>query len=536
MRINITFGFLYVLLITSCIEKTMHETEFNKALENAVFANEAFVKSNHYLKAWLELRDSASGLIPRNTKDQFWNPQDAAADNYPFMVLTSFFTNSSVFNNEMLDMLEQEIKLTSRIGHCPDVYSFEKQDFLNVRPDTGNIIFGSSEYLKDGLMPLMEWLGPSPWSNRMINIINDLYNLCEGPVTKIQGQYLGGVPELEINGELLQVLSRLYWMTGNEKFLRWAIEIGDYYLLNKENRIENYEYLRLRDHGCEIISGLSELYIALSYVDKEKMDQYSPSLFSLYKTILDKGRNEHGMFYNAINPKTGEVIDSGIADTYGYTLNGIYTLYMVSDNEEFRKPVIKALINLQKFYTDQNWEGNYSADGYADAIESALNLYNRESVEHVDSWLDTEIVKMWNIQKENGIVEGWHGDGNFARTSIMYALWKTQGTYISNWDKRVSFGAHNTDDKLFILVKSDVNWDGKLFFDEQRHKTHLNLPYDYPRINQFPEWFTIKVNKQYHVKINDNVGIYDGKELIKGLEMNIDAGETIKIIIYEPNM
>ncbi len=535
MRVSILFGFLYVFLFVSCTQKPRYENEFNKALENAACANEAFIRSNHYLEVWLELRDSASRLIPRNTKDQYWNPQDAAADNYPFMVFTSFFTNSSVFNNEMLDMLEQEIKLTSRIGHCPDVYSFEKQDFMNDKPDTGNIIFGSSEYLKDGLMPLTEWLGPSSWSSRMVNILKSLHDLCEGPVTKIQGHYLGGVPVLETNGELLQVLSRLYWMTGKDEYLDWAIEIGDYYLLNNENRIENYEYLRLRDHGCEVISGLSELYITLSYVDKKKMKQYSSSLFSLYKTILDKGRNEHGMFYNAINPKTGEVLDSGIADTYGYTLNGIYTLYMVSDDEKYKMPIIKALANLPEFYTDQNWENNYSADGYADAIESALNLYNREPVEHIDSWLDEEIIKMWDIQKDNGIIEGWHGDGNFARTSIMYALWKTQGTYISNWDKGVSFAAHNTEDKLFVAVKSDVNWNGKLFFDVKRHKTYLNLPCDYPRINQFPEWFTIEEDKQYHVIINNNGSVYDGKALIKGLELNMEAGETFKIIIYAKN-
>ena len=28
---------------------------------------------------------------------------------------------------------------------------------------------------------------------------------------------------------------------------------------------------------------------------------------------------------------------------------------------------------------------------------------------------------MWTIQKPDGIIEGWHGDGNFARTAIMYA-------------------------------------------------------------------------------------------------------------------
>ena len=30
----------------------------------------------------------------------------------------------------------------------------------------------------------------------------------------------------EINGEMLQILSRVYWMTGKEKYLNWAIKIS----------------------------------------------------------------------------------------------------------------------------------------------------------------------------------------------------------------------------------------------------------------------------------------------------------------------
>ena len=63
-------------------------------------------------------------------------------------------------------------------------------------------------------------------------------------------------------------------------------------------------------------------------------------------------------------------------------------------------------------------------DGYADTIEGGINLYNRESVPALKEWIDSEIKVMWNIQKEDRIIEGWHGDGNFAIKSIMYGLWK----------------------------------------------------------------------------------------------------------------
>ena len=56
-----------------------------------------------------------------------------------------------------------------------------------------------------------------------------------------------------------------------------------------------------------------------------------------------------------------------------------------------------------------------SHDGYADAIiESGINLLNRENDPDLRSWIDSEIKVMFGMQKPDGIVEIWHGDGNFA--------------------------------------------------------------------------------------------------------------------------
>jgi hypothetical protein len=90
-------------------------------------------------------------------------------------------------------------------------------------------------------------------------------------------------------------------------------------------------------------------------------------------------------------------------------------------------------------------------DGYADAIESALNLYNREYTGSTETYMEKSIRRMWDLQQPDGIIEGWHGDGNFARTSIMYGLWKTQGLTIRNWSEDVIFGAvqaYNYDSPL----------------------------------------------------------------------------------------
>jgi hypothetical protein len=43
----------------------------------------------------------------------------------------------------------------------------------------------------------------------------------------------GNLPtkNFEVNGNLLQACSRLYWFTGERKYLDWAVRIGDYFLL-----------------------------------------------------------------------------------------------------------------------------------------------------------------------------------------------------------------------------------------------------------------------------------------------------------------
>ena len=349
--------------------------------------------------------------------------------------------------------------------------------------------------------------------------------------------------EDEINGELLQILSRVFWMTGNEKYLQWAIEIGDHYLLEKS--LHEVERLRLRDHGCEIIAGLSELYVALHYKEPEKAEAYQYSLYSVMERILEVGRNQDGMFYNEINMLTGEVLDSGIVDNWGYIYNAYYTVYLMDQREDFRNATLKPMHAVNADYRNFDWE-NGSADGFADAIESGINLNNREPIPDLEDWINSEIQVMWSLQdssyrqnslpwKGTGIIEGWHGDGNFARTSIMYCLWKTMDLTIHPWREDVVFGAVEENGTLYIAMQAGSDWEGLLRFGSERHKTILNLPLDYPRINQFPEWYSIREDVDYMVK-EDTKKMLSGRELIQGLpvELKGDKPNYIKIRQLDP--
>jgi hypothetical protein len=185
-------------------------------------------------------------------------------------------------------------------------------------------------------------------------------------------------------------------------------------------------------------------------------------------------------------------------------------------------------------YRNYDWEHG-SADGYADAIESAVNLFYFNPVSEVTSWIDSEIRVMWDKQKPSGLIEGWHGDGNFARTTLMYCLWKTAGITLSKWDKNVIFGAVVSDDKLHVTITSSKNWEGELKFGASMHQTNLHLPLNYPRINQFQEWYPIDAEKIYQVKnvqTNQKENV-KGQKLINGYRIFIQDNQPVFLCINE---
>jgi len=239
-----------------------------------------------------------------------------------------------------------------------------------------------------------------------------------------------------------------------------------------------------------VINGLSEIYLKVSHAWPEKREARRKPIHALYDQILKVGRNEHGMMFRTINPQTGEIIDHSLTDNWGYNYDGVYSVWMVDKTPAHRDAVVKALSNLKAHYTGQIWERGNS-DGYADSIEGAITLLNREPLGSAFEWVDSEIRTMWAKQRPDGIIEGWHGDGNFARTSPMYALLKPQGCRLEPWRPDLFIGAVHDGDALYLSMSAEKPWSGRLLFDRSRHKTVMRLPVDYPRINQFPDWFTL---------------------------------------------
>jgi hypothetical protein len=501
---------------------------FQRAAANGRLVQEGLERSHRYLHAWLAKADPKTGLIPRNLTDSpYWNGRDSAADNYPFMVLSAWFTDRAVFDGQMRRMLETEKRVSAREGwrRLTDEYEFASGGLRFPKADANRIFFNSAEYVKDGLLALTEWLGPSPWSERMFELVDDSFALAatDTPFGKVPFVGLDQETGVEVSGDYLQALARIYWLSGgDEKYLEWGTRLADLYLLpaGKRHPTRDFSVLRLRDHGCEITSGLSEFYATLHFAGKRpggarwaaKKAEYQPHVHEMLDRILAVGRNADGLFYNSVNPQTGAVVDARVSDGFGYVLDAFYTVYLVDGTEAYREAAFTPLTALPERYRGFAWEPGANAppgkpgshDGYADAIEGALNLMNRlpetdPRAVAAASWLDSEVREFWSRQQPDGIIEGWHGDGNFARTTIMYCLWKSQGISAHPWREDLRVGAVRDGDGVAISVSADKAWSGRLVFDRPRAQENLRLPIDWPRINQFPEWFTVQAERSYDV-------------------------------------
>jgi len=192
----------------------------------------------------------------------------------------------------------------------------------------------------------------------------------------------GKIPStnIEVNGEQLQALTRLFWGTGDERFLDWARRLADYYLSDPQ-----FVPQRLRDHGCEIIGGLGLLLGAESELGSSRTERLAERLKRLFDAVIAQGTNEDGLMFNTLgNPR------SGLSDGWGYNYVGLLCYDLATGKPAYRPQVEKTLGNLLKpAYRNYRWEG--SIDGYADSIEGAIYLLNRVPVAEGFQWVDREM-------------------------------------------------------------------------------------------------------------------------------------------------
>ena len=123
---------------------------------------------------------------------------------------------------------------------------------------------------------------------------------------------------------------------------------------------------------------------------------------------------------------------------------------------------------------------------------------------------------MMAMQRPDGHIEDWYGEGNYNRTVMLWALMKSQGVRPRQWLPGMKVGAVREGPNLYLAL--DVPPGAVIQFDFARHRRVLNLDKNYVRLNEFPEWYAVDENTLYRLtseKTEPRVLL--GSELILGV-------------------
>ncbi|PYQ12830.1 MAG: hypothetical protein DMF80_18035 [Acidobacteria bacterium] len=537
-RLALLLVALVAALPSSGAPARLGDDAFPLAAQNGDRVEEVFRRTRRMMHAWLAYADERTLLLPdylpgytraSNRPRDLYTPHNSGADNYPYLVATAFFTDRGVYEGRMRDMLRNEIRYTAAPDGVP----------ANLELKTGKLgppsLFGAAEYAKDGLLAVTELLGRTPWFYRMADMTAAL--MQRAPVASD----FGALPDegAELNGDVLQTLVRLAAMTGERRFLEWAERLGDAYVLEvlpRNHGLPGYTWdfarhqgpdrMRLRDHGNEMVVGLALLHALETDHGAPRSASYRPALARMLDRVLASA-NPDGMLYNEIRPSDLAPLDRGLSDNWGYVYGAVYTFFMATGETRYRDAVRHVLENLPR-YRGYDWE-NGSQDGYADSIESALYLYAHEPVPAARDWIESEMRTLIAFQQPDGTVERWYGDGNWARTLLLYAMWKTQGCFLEGWREGVKLGAAREGDHLFVSLDGPPGYRDRLHFDHARHRRDLNFGRDYVRLNEWPEWFVVDETTLYRVV--DGQGresVRTGSELAGGIEVAAPGRWTVE--------
>jgi hypothetical protein len=503
--------------------------DWRRAERSARYAGIALSKVQRWLReCCLAARDEKSGLF-RPTGAE-WNYRDTAADCYPFYVWAAYFTDQEVLNTVMVEALEAEQRLCNHLDRIPVSYNMDAGRRVEMGFDA--MVFGASEYAKDGLVPIVELAGrDSPWSLRMRAIVDDVFQHApyDTPYGKIPSN------DVEVNGDLLQILPRLYGMTGERKYLDWAHRLGDHYLLPG-----GFVPSRLSDHGCEIIGGLGLLFAIDVEAAPEKARAYRPHLEHMFDEILRRGTNSDGIIVGELQPTPGPHDGVVTRDGWGYDFVGFLDYDLALGTNRYGEAIRRPLVNLLKpRYLHFAWDDR-SRDNTADSVEGGLYVLRRFPTPEAFVWADREIATLLVDHTDPERLWGVHKlEANTVRTVLIHSMLHTRNTIARPWQQGLELGAAPCGEGIALLLKSDKPYQGQLEFDVPRHRLTFGFREDWPRMNCVPEWFTVEPDDAHHYEVRDAetgaAQVVTGKSLHDGWPVRLEAGKPLRLEVKAAN-
>jgi hypothetical protein len=509
-----------------------------EARGNALLASEAFRRAALATERWLDRRDARTGLFPHTLRgDRYqWTYGDVGSDLYPFLAIATRLLLPAR-TPEIMAVLAAERATSSGLPRDVDLKTGRP-----IARETDKEMLAAVEYAKDGLLPLVELLGPDPWVPRLREVIDAALAASATPTRH------GPIPadSTEVNGSALQVLARLYWLTRDPGYLQMGRKIAAAYL---DDALPDTTYLPIHrwdfvddepigprrfylgDHGAEIVSGLIEWHRVEVLTHAPEANVHRRAIRRMLDRLLGTGRTPEGLWYEAVEFPSGRVYDRDVSDNWGYLGQAYLDHAAIERSEPDGDPAAAAryeraaadLLRAVTAFRGHRWEDG-TMDGYADTLEGAIYLLRYLDVPEAERWADEQIAGLYRFQRPDGRVTDENIDGNFIRTALLYAFAKTLGARVEPWDPSVALGAARDGDCLRLFARSDAPWAGRLLFDTPRHRAHLGLPDDYPRLNQWPEYFAVEAGREYTwVDQDGHEQVYAGAELGAGLPLSLDA-------------
>ena len=514
---------------------------------NAILATEGFRRSRMVLDRWIPRFDAGTGLLPSDVlpEGHVWAYGDTGSDLYPHLAIASHMLapeNDHLFTG----LLARERQLGPAV---PDDVRLPGGEPLGLSDK--DRIFGVAEYAKDGLLPMMDRLGPDPWLGRLVEVTD---TLLAASVTPTRTHGMMPADSTEVNGDVLQILARVYWATGEQKYLDAANRIGRTYTEevfptttflppNRWDFVEkeplDRRRFRLSDHGNEILSGLLEWHLAATVAGDPQAATDRYAIRRMLDRLADRARSPDGLWMRVIEIPSGKVDQEGFSDNWGYVSQAfliqslVETIAPDGDHEaaaRYREVAAKSLRAVTQ-YRAYPWQSG-EMDGYADTIESALYMLHVIDDPAAAMWVDDQIGTLYGFQQPDGAVVERDLDGNFIRSALNNAYRLTGGARVTPWSPDVWLGGAREGQCLVLWATSDIEWTGTLVLDRPRHRDFLRMPYDYPRLNKWLEWYTAEAGVSYRVEDSQRGSSrVDGSVLIDGLPLTLAPGQqrTVKV-------
>jgi hypothetical protein len=294
--------------------------------------------------------------------------------------------------------------------------------------------------------------------------------------------------------------------------------------------------LHLGDHGDEIVSGLIEWHRVEARLGLPELAAHRGAINRMLDRLLAVGRTPNGLWYDGVDVPSSRIDDRALNDNWGY-LGLAYldqaALLRASDPGDPRaaayERAVRGMLQGATGVDFYKWERG-EMDGYADTLESALYLLRYLDHPGAAAWVDEQMAVLYGFEHDTGAVTDENIDGNYIRTVLQYGRWLTRGARLDPWEPTVAVGAAPDGACLIVHLHAARAWTGRLRFDTPRHRQHLGLPVDYPRLNQWHEWWVADPDRAYRLYLLDGSEVdVGGRRLADGFELAVDPGHDYRL-------